>query len=417
MLRDFTLYRKYTKDMLRTKFIKNFKMAFFVFCLLVVWALPLLAVEIISYIPKGESLGRKAMEIGLANNIHMATGYYSSSGELSLLPTQTTFYQLDSEGYWKYGASENFDILAGIKYRYNLSEQDGTDQSSYNFESYSLGGKYILRDDLSKWTLGLSLDFRMSLYSNEKASAADEKMILGDAGMTLLVGGHLNYKVIKYHNLSTSIYYHLAPDKLRDAIVYNVESSWPYEKMALAIGVDGYYSLYSSALDTGTDSSVAPTAIYNTGATTIYNNDIQRFVAPFIALYLSGKSWTLGVKGAQRFLGYNTDKANEVSLFLRYNDKGVLPLTEKIERYKEYEVEASIIKLSPRGKFVKIDQGTSSDINIGMKFDIFKMDYFGGNILIASGMVAEVGADWAIINLMQRFNNMEIKEGFVARGY
>ena len=52
-----------------------------------------------------------------------------------------------------------------------------------------------------------------------------------------------------------------------------------------------------------------------------------------------------------------------------------------------------------------------------MRFDIFKADYFGGNILVASGVVFEIGGDWAIIRLNQVYRKMEIRPGFVARGY
>ncbi len=293
-----------------------------------------------------------------------------------------------------------------------MSKNGTVDNSSYDFESYSLGGKYVFRDNVSRFTMALSLDASQTLYSAPEGSSVDGKMILGDAGMTFLIGAHLNYKIIKYHNLSTSVYYQILPEDLGTAIIYNVESSWPYEKAAFVIGADGLYSINKTTADVSASSTS-----YNTGVTTIYNNGTQRYVAPFVALSLSLGNWTLGAKAAQRFMGYNTDKANEFGLFLRYNKNGSSPIKQKIEQYKEYEVEASVIKVSPRGKFVKIDQGSSSDITVGMKFDIYKTDYFGGNILIASGIVAEVGFDWAIVNLGQKFNEMEIKDGYTARGY
>ena len=90
---------------------------------------------------------------------------------------------------------------------------------------------------------------------------------------------------------------------------------------------------------------------------------------------------------------------------------------EKIEQFKEYDVEATIVKISPRGKFVKIDQGLSGDFAKGMKVDIYKADYFGGNILAASGVVYKVKVDSAIVKITKKYRKMKIEKGFVVRGY
>ena len=75
------------------------------------------------------------------------------------------------------------------------------------------------------------------------------------------------------------------------------------------------------------------------------------------------------------------------------------------------------LKVSPRGKFVKIDRGVASDVEKGMKFDIYRTDYFGGNKLMATGVVYQAGADWSIVKLVKKYGAGSLKKGDTARGY
>jgi len=89
----------------------------------------------------------------------------------------------------------------------------------------------------------------------------------------------------------------------------------------------------------------------------------------------------------------------------------------KVESFKEYHIDGSVLKVSARGNFIKIDQGLSTDVEKGAKFDIYQTDYFGGNLLVASGVVFEVGSDWSVIKLTKKYKDIEIKPGFAARGH
>ena len=89
----------------------------------------------------------------------------------------------------------------------------------------------------------------------------------------------------------------------------------------------------------------------------------------------------------------------------------------KIDAFKEYHVDGSVLKVSARGNFLRIDQGLSTDVEKGMKFDIYQTDYFGGNELVASGIVYQVGADWSVIKLLKKYKEITILPGFAARGY
>jgi hypothetical protein len=73
-----------------------------------------------------------------------------------------------------------------------------------------------------------------------------------------------------------------------------------------------------------------------------------------------------------------------------------------IESFKEYEVEATVVRISPRGIFIKIDKGVGDDVSKGMVMDIFQFDYMGGNILTARGIVYEVDADSSVIKVVKK---------------
>jgi hypothetical protein len=123
------------------------------------------------------------------------------------------------------------------------------------------------------------------------------------------------------------------------------------------------------------------------------------------------------IKGQTVIAGKSTDKGNSVVIGLSWRTRGLTQESVKIDSFKEYIVDGSVLKVSARGNFIRIDQGLSTDVEKGMKFDIYQTDYFGGNILVGSGTIFDVGVDWSVIKLTKRYNEIEIKPGFAARGY
>ena len=125
----------------------------------------------------------------------------------------------------------------------------------------------------------------------------------------------------------------------------------------------------------------------------------------------------LTIKGQSIIYGKSTDKGNLIIAGLSWNSIGVTAESIKIDAFKEYHIDGSVLKVSARGNYIKIDQGLSTDVEKGAKFDIYQTDYFGGNVLVGSGVVFEVGADWAVVKLLKKYKDIEIKPGFAARGY
>lgn len=51
-----------------------------------------------------------------------------------------------------------------------------------------------------------------------------------------------------------------------------------------------------------------------------------------------------------------------------------------------------------------------------MSMDLYEADFFGGNELVASGVIHELGVSWAIIKITKKFTPKPLKNGRSARG-
>ena len=369
------------------------------------------AADFTSYYSPAEVIGKKSIEFGLDGSFFMTTGAYDDAGTLTEVDTDSSFNRLQSDIYAKYGLGTNLELHLGTKYRQNMSVSGDNELSISGFESYFIGGKYSFNSK-NKWKFALSAYIRKSLYKNSDTES-NSQIILGDAGNDFKIGTHIRYKIIKHHYISGSLLYRVPPADLSHELNYLLESSWQYDRAAFVIGVNGVFSLQNGSYASDPDSRPS----LKTGNTSLYNAVNKSYVKPFVGLNVFLGKITIGVNGGQRMFGKNTDQGYEIEFIVRFNKRGVIEDSLKISQFKEYEVEATVIKLSPRGKFIKIDQGLSSDINKGMRFDIYKSNYFGKNLLVASGIVKELGTSWTVIQLTKKYKEIKIKEGFIARGY
>ena len=128
----------------------------------------------------------------------------------------------------------------------------------------------------------------------------------------------------------------------------------------------------------------------STGATSLFNSINREKMAPYFGALYDFKKATFEARGGMVMSGTYTDKGYFALFSINFNSQGVTNETIKIDSFKEYIIDGSVLKVSARGKYVKIDQGLSTDVEKGMQFDIYQTDYFGGNVLVASGVVYEV---------------------------
>jgi hypothetical protein len=283
-------------------------------------------------------------------------------------------------------------------------------------ESALVGMKYSFAEN-DRWRFALDAQFRSTFYSNEvyeqTQTVPDDEIILGDDGQEIKLGGGLSYQFSRSNYFNSNLYYVIPPNELSAEVAYDLNVTWALEKWWFYFGLAGVSSL--SADQYTTDETSKPRM--STANSALYNSINRAYTRPYLGLAYNATSWKLGAEFAAINSGVSTDSGSEYSLNYTWSNDGITREDRKIESFKEYDVDSAIIKISPRKNFVKIDQGLAQEIEKGMKFDIFQTDYFGGNILVASGVVFEVGTDWSIIKVMKKFNQIEIKEGFAARGY
>jgi len=379
-----------------------------------------LKAQAVIYRPAGSSVSAKAYQFDFKAGVFSTKGNYDYLGNETALESGESFSQTDYEGILRYGQSDRLEWRGGLKFRQNASSdlvgQATNEATNSGVESVLLGLKYSFFAG-ERWRYALDAQFRTTFYSNEvyerRQTPPVDEIILGDDGQEIKLGGELSYQFSRSNFFNSSFYYVKTPNELSAEFAYDLNMTWAMETWWFYFGLGGIASLGS---DQYTDDEINKPRM-STGATALYNSINRAYMKPYLGLAYNANSWKLGVEYAFVNSGVSTDSGSEISLNYTWSNDGQTREERKVESFKEYSIESSVVKISPRKNFVKVDQGMAQEIEKGMKFDIFQTDYFGGNVLVASGIAYEVGADWSIVKIVKLYNQIEIKEGFAARGY
>lgn len=368
------------------------------------------------YRASSQKIKREAWQFNSELSQFSTTGYYGPDGEFFAMDEEDDFQKRDLGLEVRYGYGHQLELRGSARLR-QLSSIDGTNEvTSSGAESFALGIKYTLFPrSRSPWKFALDASFRNTFYTNETygdQNPPTDELVLGDSGTSFLMGGHMSYHAkSKNFVLSTSGFFHRAPNNLSNELLYKAEVMIPFGRLALGGGVEGIFSL------DGDEFSDVPNQKPNqaTGATQLFNSINRSRMLPYALGFYRFGEWSVYLKGGIVASGTSTDEGNLYAGGLIWDFGGVDPNQERVESFKEYNVEASVIQVSPRGKFLKIDKGLAQDVNKGQRFDIYETDYFGGNELVATGVVFEVSSDEAIIRLERMMSNKKVETGFTAR--
>jgi hypothetical protein len=358
--------------------------------------------------PGGYSLGTSAM-------IFQTSGYFDSAGVETAKADGITYKYIDADFHLSYGVSKHLQLTGFGKFRSITSSFGDLSNTKSGPESVGAEAKYgFAQVGGARWALGAH--YRQTLYKNASydtgTTPPTDELILGDSGSDYGVDLYLTY-LISSLKLDGRIGYSSPANNLSDEITYKLEGMYSFTKLGLLIGVDGITSLKK---DPYTDLPLTK-PLQATGPTLLWNSINHEKIAPYVGANYSFNSVLFELRGQTVMSGKSTDKGTSFLVGLTWSSEGVTPESVKVDSFKEYQIEGSVLKLSARGNFLRIDQGLSTDVEKGMKFDIYQTDYFGGNVLVASGIVYDVGADWSIIKLTKKYKDIEIKPGFAARGY
>lgn len=371
-----------------------------------------------SYVAPTKILGKKAYQIGITGEMFNSTKSIDDKRNDVPFEDGESFSRLQGEFAGYYGLTGNLQVGGGARFRQNsstilngLGEEVSETSTGVQSTFFSLIYAFKPVDRLQYTLEGL---FRYTPYTNDEVLTANEgNLILGDDGNEYSGGLGVTYSFKSNNFLTGRAGYRKPGQDLSGEIYWQVEGALAWSYVALVAGVDGVSSMNNDPYTSDTENR----PIYNTGRTALYNSINREWIAPYAGLNLAlGKNWRVELKGSQAITGRSTDLGTTfgISLIRRVDDNKI----NKIDtRFKDYDMEASVSKISPKKGYVVIDKGLADDIQKGMKIDFFEFDYVGGNILLARGTVIQSKAETAIVKITHRYNTKkELKEGTVARG-
>ncbi len=390
---------------------------FLFFCLVSGQALAQQAPSSLSYVPTTRLLRAKGYQLGIYSDYFTTSKFVDKDGVKQDLASGQTFNRVQSEVAGYYGATSDLQFGLGFRFRKNQATSDvsGVQQTaSANGLQSTFASIMYSFDQVNQLQYSIEGLFRYTPYNNQEyVPATDDPkvLILGDHGNELSGGLGVTYlgKNNNFFTLRTG--YRKPGTDLSDEIYWQGEAALAWRYVALIAGVDGITSLKNDPFkNTPTDRPV-----YNRG-TELYGSSNREWLAPYMGLnFAIGKTWRLELRGSQVLSGYSTDLGTAFGVnLIRRVDKSDTRLVDN--KFKTYDLESAVTKVSPKKEFVVIDKGLADDFNKGMKIDFFEFDYIGGNILVASGVIVQAKSDSSIVKITQHYNvKKEIKEGLIGR--
>jgi hypothetical protein len=372
------------------------------------------------YRPVGKSIPKKSFEFESKASLFSTASNLDIDGSEVALNEDDSFTQIDGQLSLRYGFGDSLELSGGLNFRSvqatYLVGNETISAANSGVESYFVGAKYSKRSSTSsRLFYALDIGVSQTAYNNSTfnslAEIPTDEIVLGDSGNQYHLGVGISYMRTKDHYLSAWGAFRQPANNLSAEVPYFIESAWTWTKFALVMNLQGIYSLGSDEFSSNpllkTPQSRGPSALYN--------SIDRQLMAPGVAGYMIFGRWRVGVEARTVFSGVSTDKGTSFGVSLLRSSIGASKIEKKKNTFKEYRIEATILKVSPRGKFVQIDNGISQDVEKGMRFDIYQSDFFGGNELIAQGIAYEVAGDRSILKIVKKYSRKRVKKGFTAR--
>jgi hypothetical protein len=371
-----------------------------------------------SHVAPTKILSQKGYQLGVSGESFTSSKRVDKDNNKIDFNDGEGFSRFQGEVSGFYGLTENLQIGGGVRFRQNkstflnASSEEETDTST-GVESTFFNLIYAFKP-VDRFHYVLEGTFRFRPYSNEESEGTTPgSLALGDQGNEYSGGIGVTYSSRTNNYLTGRVGYRKPGSEISSEIYWQVEGALAWTYLALVAGVDGISSMNNDPYEG--DEGNRP--VYNTGSTFLYNSSNRELIAPYAGVNIAlGTSWRVELRGSQVVSGRSTDLGTSfgASLIRRSEDKSP---NRPDKKFKQYDFEASVTKVSPKKGYVVIDRGISEDVQKGMKIDFYEYDYVGGNILLARGIVVQAKADTSIVKITQIFNTKkELKEGILARG-
>ncbi len=370
------------------------------------------------YRPSGHTLKDSTYELNAELSLWQSSALYDVDGTETAFEDTESFTKIDTDVSVAYGFNNDFTVFGKLRFRqltseYTLGSEDLSVTNS-GVESYGFGFLYGFKSS-GQLRYNIQGEFSQTAYTNTEYANTSEipndEIVLGDSGSSYKLGVNLSYLYSKDHYLNASGFYHQPANDLSAELPWSLDSTWLWDKWSVSLGLEGVLSMGGDEFSDNPAAKVPQ----GRGATAMFQSINREYIAPKIGAYYSFGNWRVGAQLASVVSGVSTDKGNEVTLSLFRASQGKSVSEIKKKQFKEYRIEATILKVSPRGRYVQIDHGLSQDVEKNMIFDIYKSDYFGGNELVASAVAHEVGIQKSILRIVKVHSKLKVKKGFVAR--
>ncbi|WPU66339.1 hypothetical protein [Peredibacter starrii] len=377
------------------------------------------AVAQTSYVPPTKVLLKKGYQLGVTGDYFKSSKSIDKDGKDVEFLDGESFSRTQGEVEGRYGLTNELQLSGGVRFRQNASKMinaggEVEDETSTGVQSTFLSLMYAFKP-VDRFIYAVEGTFRYTPYTNEETTSTQRgTMVLGDDGNEYTVGAAVTYASRTNNYLTLRGGYRNPGKDLATELYWQAEAALAWKYVALIAGVDGSSSMNNDPYE---DKPLEKPNYY-TGRTALYNSSNREWMAPYAGLNLAlGESWRVEARGSQVVSGKSTDLGTSFSLALIRRVDGK-KTSSPDKRFKDYDFEGTITKVSPKKGYVVIDRGLSSDVQKGMKIDFFDFDYVGGNILLARGTVIQAKSETSIVKITQLYNTKkELKEGVVARGF
>ncbi len=357
----------------------------------------------------------KGATLDISGKFWKSNGYFRANGEAVGYNDQDSFSYIEQNTKIRYGLSRKIELGVGNTYRSVQSNENSNTMENSGIDLIRLYSKYYFNTTgKQKTRYALLLGYGHSINKNNYYTTSidpDEPIVIGDDANFFDMGIVISHG--KKHIVNFLVDYIHYNENLSPEVYYDIQSKWLFRKSSVAIGAYGIYSLKT---DEYADEPNSKPAVQR-GITRLYNSINREYIAPY-ALF----NWKLGVvnaylKGFQVIRGNDTDRGFGISTgFIIPIKKGKTYASTVVNKFKNYHLEASIVTVSNSGMFFRIDKGAYSGVEINMLFDIYETDFFEKNNLIARGKVVRIKQSTAIVKIVQRYKDVDIKIGFTVRG-
>lgn len=361
----------------------------------------------------GRQLKMDGLRFEINNFYHYQTATFNEDGETETIDADNNFYFIDSSLVAFWGLTESITLLGGGGIRYVASESSSESITNTNLEHFMLGARIQFKDLLSMMG-NFEIRFKQKAYTNNFFGAGlspSDDLVLGNDGIFYHLGLNLTKQLGESHLIQLKSAYVITPSYLSDQLDYDVQYLFQGSNFNLGFGLLGIFSLKNHPFSENPNQRPS----VSRGVTKYFNGVNQQELSPYAQLGFRVGGLDVTTKASKTLSGVDTDEAFRFYVNLALDFDGVDTSVDRDSIFKEYTNSAKIIQVAPRGNFFKINQGLSTSVEKGMSVDIYQSDFFGGNVLVGSGVVFSSETDSSVVKVIKFYQKIPIKEGFIVR--